>query len=268
MSLQAVEALTKIHRQVEKVIGNMQEEDWERPSLCQGWRVQEVFAHMSSNMKEAVNPAPPPEDPPPPMKAEEAMEALVSTRRDWSAQQLLDEYAQYFEGWIGGMSALQEEPTSSTMIPLADLGTYPMHMLANAFAFDHYCHLYIDILAPEGPLAIDVDSPTDDMIRPGIEWMITGMPQMQVEELPVAVTQPLELELTGPGGGTWTLQPAAEDGVITIPPRANLGAVATVTSAAHDFVSWGTKRSNWRSSCIIDGDESYASSVLDVLNII
>ena len=70
------------------------------------------------------------------------------------------------------MTALQEEPTASTMVPLADLGTYPLHMMANAFAFDHYCHLYVDILAPEGPLTIEVDPGNDEMIRPGIEWMI------------------------------------------------------------------------------------------------
>jgi len=117
-------------------------------------------------------------------------------------------------------------------------------------------------------LSLQVDSGTDEMIRPGIEWMIAGMPQMQAEELALVVTQPLELELTGPGGGTWTMQPAEGDGLVTVPPRANLGASATVSSTAHDFVSWGTKRSDWRTSCSIDGDELYASTVLDTLNII
>ncbi|HJM28270.1 MAG: maleylpyruvate isomerase N-terminal domain-containing protein [Acidimicrobiales bacterium] len=270
MSSQAVEALKKIHIEVEKVIQSMQDKDWELQSLCEGWRVQEVFAHMSSNMKEAINPTPAPETQTEPesLKAEEAMEALVAPRRDWTAQDLLDEYAQYLEDWIGWMSTLQEEPTASTKIPLADLGTYPMHMMANAFAFDHYCHLYIDILAPEGPLSIELDPPSDDMIRPGIEWMIAGMPQMQAEELASVITQPLELELTGPGGGTWTIQPASDDGMVIVSPRANLGSNATIASTAHNFVSWGTKRSDWRSSCTIDGDEIYATKVLDTLNII
>ncbi len=268
MSSQAVEALKQIHQQVEKVIHKMEADHWKLESLCEGWRVQEVFAHMSSNMKEAINPTPPPETEQEPLKAEEAMEALVAPRRDWTAQELLDEYAQYLDSWVTWMISLQEEPTASTMVPLADLGTYPLHMMANAFAFDHYCHLYIDILAPEGPLAIEVESGTDDMIRPGIEWMIAGMPQMQAEELALVVTQPLELELTGPGGGTWTIQPAEDDGLVTVPPRANLGASATVSSTAHDFISWGTKRSDWRTSCSIDGDELYASTVLETLNII
>ena len=95
MTSQAVDALQKIHIQVEKVIDGMDQSDWQLQSLCEGWRVQEVFAHMSSNMKEAINPTPPPETPQEPMKAEEAMEALVEPRRDWTAQELLDEYAKY-----------------------------------------------------------------------------------------------------------------------------------------------------------------------------
>ena len=268
MTSQAVDALQKIHVEVEKVINGMEQSDWQLQSLCEGWRVQEVFAHMSSNMKEAINPTPPPDTPQEPMKAEEAMEALVTPRRDWTAQELLDEYAKYLNDWIEWLGALQEEPTASMEVPLADLGTYPMHMMANAFAFDHYCHLYIDILSPEGPLPANLDEATDDMVRPGIEWMIAGMPQMQPTELASVVTEPLELELTGPGGGTWTIQPAGEDGLILVAPRANLGASATVASTAHNFVSWGTKRSDWRTSCVIDGDENYAATVLDTINII
>ena len=48
--------------------------------------------------------------------------------------------------------------------------------------------------------------------------MIAGMPQMQPTELAEVVTEPLELELTGPGGGTWTIQPAGEDGLISVAP--------------------------------------------------
>ena len=130
MSSQAVEASKQIHQQVEKVIHKMEADHWKLESLCEGWRVQEVFAHMSSNMKEAINPTPPPETEQEPLKAEEAMEALVALRRDWTAQELLDEYAEYFDSWIDWMSSLQEEPTASTMVPLADLGTYPLHMMA------------------------------------------------------------------------------------------------------------------------------------------
>ena len=150
MTTQAVDALRGIHERVERLVTTLGPEDWSRPSLCTGWRVQDVFAHMSSNMKETVDPTPPPAEGAPDLPAEVAMEALVEPRRDWTPQQLLDEYSQYYEGWLAAMAAMQDEPMASTEAPLADLGTHPLHLVANAFAFDHYCHLYIDVLAPQG----------------------------------------------------------------------------------------------------------------------
>ena len=44
--------------------------------------------------------------------------------------------------------------------------------------------------------------------------------------------------------------------------------MATITSSAHDFVSWGTKRSDWRATCQVSGDEAAATPFLDTVNII
>ena len=72
---------------------------------------------------------------------------------------------------------------------------------------------------------------------------------------------------TGVGGGDWTLCPAADGGLLTV--VAGIGDVtASVTSSAHDFVRWGTKRCDWRTCCTLAGDEAYATQVLDTLNII
>ena len=57
------------------------------------------------------------------MKAEEAMEALVAPRKDWTPAQLRAEYDRFYDGWIGAMGALQDEPMASTVSPLADLGS-------------------------------------------------------------------------------------------------------------------------------------------------
>lgn len=268
MTRQAITALETIHRDVLSLLDSMTDDDWARPSACEGWRVQDVFAHMTSNMAETVEPTPPPEDPPPAMKAEEAMEALVAPRKDWTPEQVRAEYDRFYAGWIGAMAAMQDEPTASTVAPLADLGSHALHLVANAYAFDHYCHLRIDLLAPTGPLTTDLPEPTDDMVRPGIDWMMAGLPQMQPDELPAVVTAPLRIELTGPGGGSWTLTPAGDDGFIGCVEGADGDVAATVTSSAHDYVSWGTKRADWRDSCTVSGDEAYAASVLDVINII
>ena len=273
MTTQAVEALQLIHEQVQDLLPRISADDWSKPSGCAGWRVQDVLAHMSSNMKEIVDPSPPPPESAPDMGAEAAMEALVSPRRDWTVAALTAEYDASVDGWLAAMSAMQEEPTASTVAPLADLGEYPLHMVANAFAFDHYCHLYIDVLAPDGPLALDVAEPSHDMVRPGIEWMLAGVPRMQPTEMAALITEPLELRLTGPGGGTWMLLPAREDGLIEVSEASEQGdergdAAATITSSSHDFVSWGTKRADWRSTCSIEGNAAYAESFLDTIDII
>lgn len=267
MTTGAIEALRLIHAQVQSLLVKLSDDDWHAASGCEGWRVQEVVAHMSSNMKETVDPSPPPEEPVPEMGAEAAMEALVDPRRDWEPAALRSEYDANFEGWLAAMASLQEEPTASVEAPLADLGTYPMHMVANAFAFDHYCHLYIDMLAPDGPLEVDMAPPTDAMARPGIEWMIAGVPRMQPDEIATVVSQPIRLTLTGPGGGSWLLSPAVDGGLVDVSEGDGDG-VAVITSSAHDFVKWGTKRSDWRASCTIEGDAEAAGAFCDTLNII
>ena len=266
MSSEAVVALKAIHGDLAQVLGVVTEDQWVLDSACGGWRVQDVLAHVTSNFKELVDPTPPPAEPPPPMGAEAAMEMLVAPRKDWTAAQVMAEYEQYADGALAALGALQEEPLASTMSPLADLGTYPMHMVANAYAFDHYCHLHHDLLAPSGPLSIDVPEADDARVRPGIDWMIAGLPQMCADALTM-FDRPLTLRLTGAGGGSWTFHPAADGDFITAEENGDDG-VAIATSSAHDFVSWGTKRSDWRTATELSGDTEYATAVLDAIDII
>lgn len=265
MTRQAITALRSIHGELREIASGLSADQWSAPSGCEGWRVQDVFAHVTSNMKEIVEPSPPPDGEVPDVGAEEAMEALVAPRKGWDPAELLDEYDRYYEGWIGALEAMQEEPTASTESPLADLGTHPLHLVANAFAFDHYCHLRIDL----ADLAADLAEADHDMVRPGIDWMIAGMPQMQPTELGDAVSAPLALELTGAGGGSWLLEPPAGDRFIRVTEGAETSAaLATIRSSAHDFVSWGTKRNDWRPRCEITGDRTAAEAFLDTVNII
>ena len=267
MTTEAVDAIRIIHGHFRTVLDGLAAGDWEKPSACAGWSVKDVLAHVTSNQKEFVDPTPAPADPPLAMTAEEAMEALVAPRKDWSAADLVAEYERYTEPWFGALDFMQQEPQRDAPTPLADLGTYPLHTVANAFAFDHYCHLRVDLLQPTGPLTVELAEPTDAEVRPGIEWMLLGIPQMQPVELPPVVTRPLGLRFTGPGGGEWTLFPVADSGLLTV--EEGIGDVAaTVESSAHDFVRWGTKRCDWRDCCTLSGDESYAAEVLDTLNIV
>ena len=268
MTRLAVEGLRATHEDMRAVFAGLGDADWQRPSACAGWRVQDVLAHVTSNFAEMIEPSPaPPEPASPALTAEQAMEALVAPRRQWSPAELLAEYERYCDGALAALGAMQDEPTASTEIPLADLGTYAMHWLANAYCFDHYCHLRHDLLAPGGPLDAAVPAADEARVRPGIEWMLAGMPQMCGDAMAL-VRGPLRLELTGAGGGTWTVHPAEAGALVTIEESGSTAPTATITSGAHEFVSWGTKRSDWRAACTLGGDAGAAAAVLDSLNIV
>ena len=265
MSREALESMKRSVAEVEQVITSLSAEEWTLPSGCDGWTVKDLVAHMSSNYKEVVEPSPPPDEPLD-LPAERMMDLLVEPRTDWTHEQVRDEYLRYCDGAVAAMGALQEEPLASTVIPLADLGSYPMHQLADAYAFDHYCHLRIDLLAPHGPIERDVPAADDALVGPAVGWMLTGIPQMQ-PGLERELGGRLRLQLTGPGGGEWDLAPV-DDRIVVEPVVDPVDADATVSSTAHDFVLWGTVRTPWRELCTVSGDESIAATFLDALNIV
>lgn len=267
MSVEALESVTRSVDQVKTVITSLSDDEWAMPSGCVGWTVKDLVAHMSSNYKEVVEPSPPPEEPLD-LPAERMMDLLVEPRRDWTNEQVRDEYLAYCDGAVAGLAALQEEPLASTVIPLADLGSYPMNQLADAYAFDHYCHLRIDLLAPHGPIDRELTAADDALVAPAVQWMLTGLPQMQTG-LEQRLGGRLRLELTGVGGGTWDLVRVSDGDADEILVEAATGDPdATVTSSAHDFVLWGTVREPWRDLCSVSGDESMAATFLDALNIV
>ncbi len=266
MSMDAVAGLRANHADLQAVLAQVTSEQWDQPSACSGWSVRDVLAHVTSNFKEMIAPSPS-EPPPPGATAEMAMEALVEPRRSWTPEELLAEYEQYREAAFAALAALQEEPLALAPLPVGDLGTYQMHQLADAYCFDHYCHLRHDLLGPAGPLSLEVPEVDDLRLRPGIGWMWAGLPQMCTEAMRV-VDRPLTVTLTGPGGGAWTILPADESGLVSVVEGADPRAAARVTSSAHDFVSWATTRSPWRSMCTVTGDGDYAARVLDAVDII
>lgn len=264
MSREGIEALRIAVDEVKSVITTLTEEEWSRPSGCAGWSVRDLVAHMSSNYKETVDPSPAPDEPIN-LPAERMMDLLVEPRKDWSNQQILDEYLAFCDQAVAVLASMQEEPLASTVIPLADLGSYPMNQLADAYAFDHYCHLRIDLLAPEGPVERRLPDSDATRLGPAIRWMITGMPQMQIN-LGQSLSAPIVLTLTGAGGGSWTITPSGNDVVVT--EGKSSGTVAEVSSNGHSFVNWGTQRSHWSEHCKVTGDQDVAAKFLDALNII
>ena len=182
------------------VFESLSAEEWALPSGCEGWRVQDVAAHSSSNFKATVEPPAEAAEPVPPMPAERLMDMLVEPRQPWTPEQVLEELRTYAPPLVETLRALQEEPLASTPLTMADLGTYEMHQLADAYAFDLYCHLRIDVLAPRGPVVREVPAADAARLGPAIGWMVAGLPQMQGPAFPF-VDRSINLRLTGPGGG-------------------------------------------------------------------
>jgi hypothetical protein len=120
------------------------------------------------------------------------------------------------------------------------------------------------MLAPTGPVRRHLPAADDERLAPAIGWMLTGLPQMY-PAVTAVLDRPVGLRLTGPGGGDYTAA-AALDRLVVTEGIADVAAV--VTSPAHEFVLWGTKRTDWRASTTIEGDHDYGAAVLDAINII
>jgi uncharacterized protein (TIGR03083 family) len=255
MSKGAIDALRAEREEVLKLARSLSADEWEAASDCDGWRVQDVITHMTMGMRQVVDPASVPSGDDT-SGVEQDMELGVSARKDWSTADVLADYEMISAQAIEAFAGLQEEPIASTPIPMKNLGTHPLHLVPNAFAFDHYCHLRVDILKPTGP--IDRPAPPSDELRlaPTIEWMLAGLPQMCEEALAKVVTAPVQLDITGPGGRSITL---GGDGNVA----------ATIRSSAQDFVIWGTQRRPWRDfEVTIAGDAELGAAVADNINII
>jgi len=254
--------------QLADILPLVDDEQWELPSACGGWRVIDVIAHLAALAHEAVEPPAPAPDSSLPKNRERYHDLRVDERRGWSHAQVIDEWRRFTPLQLEGLKAGQDQPRADEPVVVAGLGTYPRHLLANTMAFNVLCHLRYDMLAPGGPLPFPVPEPADELVAPAVEFMLAGIPQMQGHDLDATVTQPLVLEFTGPGAMIVTVHPVAgrPDGRLAVTPGAD-GDIR-IRSAATDFILWGTTRKPWRDYCEITGDAASAEPFLDRLNIV
>ncbi len=266
MSRQGVEGLRAERDLALEVFKSLSDDEWNAASDCAGWSVRDVVAHMGSTQHGVVDPSAMVD-----MTGgtEQAMEGPVAERRGWSVADVLAEYESYSAQVTDMVATFQDPPMADTPLPMGDLGTHPMAIMPNLFLFDTYCHLRNDILAPNGPINRPEPPRDATRVRATVEWMLAGLPWMSATALANVLDRPVVLELTGPGGGTWTVAPgdAASEGRAIVSEGARADAAATVTSPAHEFVVWGTKRRPWRDSVKIAGDDAYAGQVLDAVKI-
>ncbi len=150
MSKLAIDALRAERQLVLELAESLSPADWQTPSDCAGWRVQDVIAHMAATFHSIADPSSNGDGDPGTNDAEKLAEIPVGVRRSWSSADVLSEYSEWSTKAIDALASMQEPPLADMIIPLANLGSHPMHILANALVFDHYCHLRHDLLAPNG----------------------------------------------------------------------------------------------------------------------
>jgi uncharacterized protein (TIGR03083 family) len=259
MTAAAIVALRAEHERALELFGSLDESEWQAPSGCAGWRVQDVAQHMASTFHLIADPST--IDGGTSHDAEENAEVPVQARRDWSVDEVMTEYREWSEKGIAALAALQEPPLADAVVPLGNLGTHPMHILANAIVFDHYCHLRHDIgAAVPRAAALPRD---DDALAATLEWMLGGLPQMCADAL-AACTQPVNLAFDG-AHGTYVLRPSAGGGwevAAGVDPS-----MPTAATTAHDSVAWGTKRADWR-ALGVDLSDAAGAPTLDAINVI
>lgn len=262
MTKAAIDALEAEVARATELFATLTPAEWAAASGCAGWRVQDVATHMASVFHSIADPAT--IDGGSSHDVEQNAEVPVQARRDWSAEQVIAEYAEWSVKGVAALAALQEPPLADAVIPLGNLGSHPMHILGNAIAFDHYCHLRHDIghaVRRAADLTRDVT-----VLAATVEWMLTGVPQMCADALG-ACTQGVALHFADIEQ-TWSLLPGPDGGLWTVSPTTIAG-LPVATTRAHDFVSWGTKRADWRdlgvTGIVLQGA---AADTLDALNVI
>jgi uncharacterized protein (TIGR03083 family) len=199
------------------------EDQWQAPSGCEGWRVQDVVTHMANLFWMLVDPAKlPPFDGVP---TEQAQEAAVQARRGMSGAEVL---ADYKEAAGPALEQLAQLGSLDIEVPLGDLGTYPAALLPAAYSFDHYTHIRADMFGPRGPLRGSPPPSDAERLAPVLDWIEAALPQ---QNQAAALACSLQLEVTGAGARSISFgsgQPTA-----------------TVRSEAPSFVRWVTQRGSW-----------------------
>jgi uncharacterized protein (TIGR03083 family) len=263
VGLDRIAAVRKERNDLVAFCRSLSAEEWAAPSTCAGWSIKDVVAHMSAISHGVFTPwmlkfmsA---------KSLERNNDADVEIRRSWTPEQVLAEY----EKWSARMAKLlavgQRPPLSKAPFKVGELGVYPMAQVASASVFDTHIHLHHDMapalgktLPPPGPGTVAVMN----------EWVLAGIPKMCKADL-AFMDRPVTLTLDGPGGGSWAVTPGAGGKAGRIQPAPVAGSAAEIRANAQEFALWATKRKPWRDHDVkIDGDEAYATRILDAIRIV
>lgn len=267
MTQAGVQAIHGLVADASRIFESLTPEEWSRQSACADWRVQDVVTHMAWFFHAIADPTLVQPDNPS-GEAERLNDIVVAERRGWNSLKVLEYYHTQAAAALPVLDSFQSSALAGQLVPMGDLGSYPLHALSDATTFDHLVHVAIDLLAPGGPLTRAPILIDEARMAPTLDWMVGGIPQMCGAAIAQRLTSPVEIRLQGPGERRFVLTPTpGEPAPLKVAPATGTCAT-TVTSSSIDFLSWATTRTSWRQAVRITGDDIYAADVLDRINVI
>ncbi|MFD6351147.1 maleylpyruvate isomerase family mycothiol-dependent enzyme [Nocardia tengchongensis] len=236
--------------------------EWHADSRAAGWSVKDVVAHMAADLRSVVTP-----DALAFMATkdvESLNERAVAASRSRSPQQVLEGFATWTRVGTTALAALTAPGVGRVRLRVGELGRYPMRIFPAMFLFDWHTHLRHDIAA-----ALDRPHPPTDEQRTAsiLEWLTTLLEQSHRERL-AWLDEPVAITFTGPGGGTWRIEP--EPGRrLRVRRGEPEGAAARITARASEFPLWGTTRAAWRDCDVsLAGDTDLGARLLDDIDLV
>jgi uncharacterized protein (TIGR03083 family) len=225
MTRVAIDALRADREALLNLCHRLQDADWKLDSGCPGWSVQDVVAHLGAGFWVLVDSSALPGTDG--LPTERAQDVYVEARRSWSTEQVVDDYRTVSATAIEQLTALDGQDFE---VPLGDLGTYHISLIANAFAFDHYTHIRADLFEPRGPLT-GPPPPSDEVrLSATLDWIAAALPQ-QNQEVITSLGGVIEVRLEGPASRLLTIGSGER--------------MATISGKVPSFVRWVTQRGDW-----------------------
>ena len=198
---------------------------WQSPSGCPGWSVQDVLSHLGAVCWLVADPSVLPDTAG--LDTEQAQAAIVVARRGRTASQVLADYESASARALDLLAGLAGQDRE---LDFGDFGRYPACVLPSAFAFDHYTHIRADLFAPRGPLA-GPPPPSDELrLGPALDWVEAALPQ-QNGALLAGLAGSITISVDGAGGRSIRLgqgRPAAQ-----------------ISSDGPALIHWVTQRGSW-----------------------
>ena len=233
--------------------------EWRMNSLAEGWRVQDVVAHLGTGCHAVFNPAR--------RNSCGATISSVPTTR-WSIPAGTGRRPMCWPntGAGAGFSVRSSPPRPyaagrGVEASLAELGKFPVRILLSALVFDQHTHLRHDMAPALGRPAPGTDA---NRIAVVLEWMMAVLSnQLRAQRSFVlgstAVDYADRTRRRHVAGGTRRLGHRRRD--------------PTGRRADHrrrgEFPKWGTARTRWRDADVsIAGDADYAAAFLDTVDIV